>query len=214
MNRWTAIGLPTTRPGYQSFVQLDAQPDEAHVVEVPASIPELYDRFRGPAFSLAHRILGDAVLAEDVLQEVFLRIWRTPDAFDPTRGSFATWVMTMVHHRAVDAVRREQSQRNRRDRAEGELAAVRRPEVDVEDEVCDRALAQRVRLALGALPPAQRQALALAYYAGFTQSEIAVMTGTPLGTVKTRMRAGMGQLRKALQEVSLAPPALTVAAVS
>ena len=172
------------------------QGDEFQADESPASINELYDRFRTPAFSLARRILGDAILAEDVLQEVFLHIWRTPGAFDPTRGSFSTWVMTMVHHRAVDAVRREQSQRDRRARAEFALAAHPVRVIDVEDEVCDRAGAQRVRLAMAALPPAQGRALAMAYYDGFTQREIADLTGTPLGTVKTRMRAGMAQLRK------------------
>jgi RNA polymerase sigma factor (sigma-70 family) len=210
VNRWGTTGLPATRPGYDPFVQVDeVQPGQS-----PASITELYDRFCGPACSLARRIVGDAVLAEDVVQEVFLQIWRTPGAFDPVRGSFSAWLMTMVHHKAVDAVRREQSQRDRRDRVQSELATEPPPAVDVEDQVCDRAVAQRVRLALGALPAAQRQALALAYYDGFTQCEIADMTGTPLGTVKSRMRAGMHQLRKVLHEVSVPLPVPTAAATS
>jgi RNA polymerase sigma-70 factor (ECF subfamily) len=172
----------------------------------PLSTTELYDRFRRPALSLARRILGDSVLAEDVLQDVFMHIWRNPGAFDPARGSFSTWVMTLVHHKAVDLVRHEQSQRSRRDRAQSTMATEPRRAVDIEDEVCDRAAAQRVRTALAALPTVQRQALALSYYNGFSQSEIAELTGTPLGTVKTRMRAGMGHLRSTLQEVATAIP--------
>jgi RNA polymerase sigma-70 factor (ECF subfamily) len=183
------------------------QPDPA-----PASITELYDRFRRPAFSLARRILGDDVLAEDVVQDVFLSVWLTNAPFDSSRGSFAGWLMATVHHKAVDAVRREQSQRNRQNRAlDDALTMPAAPVVDVEDAVCDRAVAERVRTALAALPVVQRRALALAYYSGFTQREIAALTGTPLGTVKTRMRAGMGQLRNALHEVAgnaLGGPAL------
>ena len=180
--------------------------------QVPASVTELYDRFSAPAFSLARRIIGDDVLAEDVLQDVFLSIWRTPAGFDPARGGFSTWVMAMVHHKAVDAVRREQSQRDRQARVQLDME-VTAPTmtVDVGDAVCDRAVAQRVRTALAALPPAQRQALGLAYFSGYTQSEIAVLTGTPLGTVKTRMRAGMAQLRKVLHEVSAGPTGAALA---
>ena len=174
-----------------------------HPASVPADIPELCARYRDAAFGMARRILGDDVLAEDVVQEVFLSVWRKPSAYDPARGSFPSWLMSLVHHKAVDAVRREQSQRDRRARAERELTGTVPPGfLDVEDAVCDRAVAERVRLALSALPVAQRQALALAYYNGFTQREIATLTGAPLGTVKTRMRAGMGSLRRALHEVA------------
>lgn len=180
--------------------------------QVPASVTELYDRFSGPAFSLARRIIGDDVLAEDVLQEVFLSIWRSPGGFDPARGGFSTWVMSMVHHKAVDAVRREQSQRDRRSRAQLDMeSAAPRMTVDVGDAVCDRAVAQRVRTALAALPPVQRQALGLAYFSGYTQSEIASLTGTPLGTVKTRMRSGMASLRTVLHEVAAGPAGATLA---
>lgn len=197
MNECCNIGLLATYRGYYSTVQHQ---------QVPASITELYDRFRAPAFSLARRIIGDDVLAEDVLQDVFLSIWRTPGAFDPARGGLSTWVMSMVHHKAVDAVRREQSQRDRQARSQLELdIAGPTMTVDVGDAVCDRAVAERVRAALAALPVAQREALALAYYSGYTQSEIASLTATPLGTIKTRMRAGMGQLRKALHEVAAGP---------
>jgi RNA polymerase sigma factor (sigma-70 family) len=159
----------------------------------------LYDRFRRPAFALARRILADDAMAEDVLQEVFLSVWRTPAAFDRTRGSVASWILTLVHHKAVDAVRREESQRRRRALAEEELAleapmATR----SVEDDAWSRVVAEQVRTALGALSDTQREALTLAYYGGYTQREVAALTGAPLGTVKTRMLAGMRRLREEL----------------
>lgn len=202
VNEWCTTGLPAAYSGYDGAVQPE---------QVPASITELYDRFRAPAFSLARRIIGDDVLAEDVLQEVFLSIWRTPGGFDPSRGGLSTWVMAMVHHKSVDAVRREQSQRDRQARAQLDLDATPDPAKDIGDAVCDRAVAHRVRSALAALPPSQREALALAYFNGYTQREIASLTGTPLGTIKTRMRAGMGSLRKVLHEVAAGPAGTALA---
>jgi RNA polymerase sigma factor (sigma-70 family) len=164
------------------------------------AVDDLYDRFRLPAFALARRILADDALAEDVLQDVFLSIWRDPAAFDGARGSVASWLLAMVHHKAVDAVRREESQRRRRIRAEEDLAldepgAAR----DVEEEVWSRVIADQVRTALGGLPSSQREALTLAYYGGYTQREVAALTGAPLGTVKTRMLAGMRRLETELR---------------
>jgi len=164
-----------------------------------SAIDELYERFRRPAFALARRILGDDVLAEDVLQEVFLSVWRDPGAFDRGRGSVASWLLAVVHHKAVDAVRREESQRRRQTLAEEEMAldepmAAR----DVEAEAWTRVVAEQVRTALGVLNPLQREALTLAYYGGYTQREVAALTGAPLGTVKTRMLAGMRRLKQEL----------------
>jgi RNA polymerase sigma-70 factor (ECF subfamily) len=164
-----------------------------------SAVDDLYERFRRPAFSLARRILGDDVLAEDVLQEVFLSVWRDPSAFDRGRGSVASWLLAVVHHKAVDAVRREESQRRRQTLAEEDLALTAPVATrDVEDEAWSRVVAQRVRTALGALSSSQREALTLAYYGGYTQREVAALTGTPLGTVKTRMLAGMRRLREEL----------------
>lgn len=164
-----------------------------------SAVDDLYERFRRPAFSLARRILGDDVLAEDVLQEVFLSVWRDPAAFDRGRGSVASWLLAVVHHKAVDAVRREESQRRRQTLAEEDLALTAPVATrDVEDEAWTRVVAQRVRAALGALSDNQREALTLAYYGGYTQREVAALTGTPLGTVKTRMLAGMRRLREEL----------------
>jgi RNA polymerase sigma-70 factor (ECF subfamily) len=164
-----------------------------------SAVDDLYERFRRPAFSLARRILGDDVLAEDVLQEVFLSVWRDPSAFDRNRGSVASWLLAVVHHKAVDAVRREESQRRRQTLAEEDLALTAPvASRDVDDEAWSRVVAQRVRTALGALSSSQREALTLAYYGGYTQREVAALTGTPLGTVKTRMLAGMRRLREEL----------------
>jgi RNA polymerase sigma factor (sigma-70 family) len=163
------------------------------------AIDDLYDRFRRPAFALARRILGDDVLAEDVLQDVFLSVWRDPSGFDRARGSVASWLLAVVHHKAVDAVRREESQRRRQTLAEEDMAlnapmATR----DVEEEAWSRVVAEQVRTALGVLSSSQREALTLAYYGGYTQREVAALTGAPLGTVKTRMLAGMRRLREEL----------------
>jgi RNA polymerase sigma factor (sigma-70 family) len=168
----------------------------------PGAIDGLYERFRRPAFALARRILADDVLAEDVLQDVFVTVWRDPGAFDRSRGSVASWVLTMVHHKAVDAVRREESHRRRKARAEEDLArSVPIATRDVEDEVLSRGVSERVRAALGGLPGVQREALALAYYGGYTQREVASITGVPIGTVKSRMFTGVAKLRVLLAPV-------------
>src|SRR3954447_5666433 len=142
-----------------------------------AAVDDLYERFRRPAFALARRILADDTLAEDVLQEVFLSVWRDPGAFDRSRGSFASWLLAMVHHKAVDAVRREESHRRRQSRAEADLAlAAPLVAEDVEDAAWTRVVSARVRVALAVLPTAQREGLTLAHYGGYTQREVAALT--------------------------------------
>jgi RNA polymerase sigma factor (sigma-70 family) len=168
------------------------------------AVDDLYVRFSRPAFTLARRVLGDDTLAEDVVQEVFLGVWRNPGAYDGDRGTFPAWLMALVHHGAVDAVRREESHRRRRNRAEEDLALTTPASArDVEDDVWARVVSDRVRTALGGLPPAQREALTLAYYGGYTQREVAALTSAPLGTVKTRMLAGMRRLREELGGAAL-----------
>ncbi len=167
------------------------------------AVDDLYERFRRPAFALARRILVDESLAEDVVQEVFLSVWRDPSAYDRARGSFSSWLLSVVHHKAVDAVRREESQRRRQNLAEEDFAldeagAVR----DVEEEAWTRVVADQVRSALQTLSQPQREALTLAYYGGYTQREVAALTGTPLGTVKTRMLVGMRRLKAELGEAA------------
>jgi RNA polymerase sigma-70 factor (ECF subfamily) len=164
-----------------------------------SAVDDLYQRFRRPAFALARRVLGDDALAEDVLQDVFLSVWRDSSGFDLARGSVSAWLLTLVHHRAVDAVRREESHRRRQTRAEDDLAlAAPNRADDVEEQAEAGVAAARVRTALGALPQAQREALTLAYYGGYTQREVAALTGAPLGTVKTRMLTGMRRLKDSL----------------
>ncbi|CCG03210.1 RNA polymerase sigma factor, ECF family [Blastococcus saxobsidens DD2] len=167
------------------------------------AVDELYERFRRPAFALARRILADDGLAEDVLQDVFLGVWRDPGAYDGARGSFASWLLAVVHHKAVDAVRREESQRRRQARAEDQ-AVLDAPVAtrDVEDDAWSRVVAEQVRSALSVLPGPQKEALTLAYYGGYTQREVAALTGAPLGTVKTRMLAGMRRLKSELGGLS------------
>jgi RNA polymerase sigma-70 factor (ECF subfamily) len=153
----------------------------------------LYDRFGRLAFRLAFRILRDRALAEDAVQDAFLTVWRSADAYKRERAKPSTWILTVVHRRAVDIVRREQSRR-------GEPLEVAPEPVSApasEDAVLrDRRSA--VQAALTELPDDQRQALELAYYGGLTQSELAERLGVPLGTVKSRMFAGLGRLRELL----------------
>jgi RNA polymerase sigma-70 factor (ECF subfamily) len=165
-----------------------------------AALDELYARYGRIVFSLARRIVVDSGLAEDVAQEVFFALWRDPGKYDPDRGAFGTWLLSLTHHRAVDAVRREEAVRRRRTRAreEGESLALTDAPPAVADEALVGVRRDQVRQALRGLPSPQREALTLAYFGGYTQREVAAITGTPLGTVKTRMLAGMRRLRDAL----------------
>lgn len=161
----------------------------------------IYERYSRQAFSLAKRILTDANLAEDAVQEVFLALWRQPERYDPSRGAFSSWLLSMTHHKAVDAVRREESLRRRRAQAAEDdetLLGTASTSPDVEDAVLASLRGAGVRRALGGLPAVQREALTLAYFGGYTQREVAALTGAPLGTVKTRMLAGMRKLRDVL----------------
>jgi RNA polymerase sigma factor (sigma-70 family) len=173
----------------------------ALVVEGDAmGLETLYGRYGRASYGLARRILTDDRLAEDVVQEVFLTLWRDASRYDGSRGSFSTWLLSMTHHKAVDSVRREENQRKRRAPVDV-LEFTESPDRSPEDEVWSTLRRERVRLALADLPDAQREALGLAYFGGYTQREIAMLTGTPLGTVKTRMLSGMRKMRDQLQVV-------------
>jgi RNA polymerase sigma-70 factor (ECF subfamily) len=159
----------------------------------------LYRRYSSSAYGLAYRITGQQVLAQDVVHDAFLALWRAPDAYDPARGAFRTFFLSLVHHRAVDTVRREERIRGRQERASNlEPLSVEDPAEGVADaaDLADRRV--EVRAALGTLPPEQRQALELAYYGGKTQVQIAEELGIPLGTVKTRTLAAMRKLARVL----------------
>ena len=160
------------------------------------ALEALYGRYGRACYSLARRIVADDQFAQDCVQEVFLTVWRDASRFDASRGGFSSWLLSMTHHKAVDTVRREELRRRRNvadplDGRESDAAGVY-------DEVWSSLRGERVRAALLTLPEAQREALTLAYFGGYTQREIAGLTGTPLGTVKTRMLTGMRRLRSSL----------------
>ncbi|MFD1146059.1 RNA polymerase sigma factor [Saccharothrix hoggarensis] len=165
-----------------------------------AAFGDLYDRYAKPAYSLARRICVDPGLAEDVVQEAFLVLWRNPAGYDRSRGGFGTWLMTVVHHRAVDAVRRENTQRRRSVPLTDELSERNIPPSDGADHAAlTGVVGAEVREALQRLPEDQRQVIALAYLGGYTQIEVAALTGIPLGTVKSRTFAAIRRLRTVLQ---------------
>jgi RNA polymerase sigma factor (sigma-70 family) len=172
----------------EALVALVARADES-------ALADLYDRFGSVAYGLALKIVRDRALAEDAVQEAFLAVWRSAERFVPERAKASTWILTLVHRRAVDIVRREQPRR-------AEPLEVAPPEtVDTtEDEAWLRLQRARVREALRRLPDQQREALELAYYGGFTQSELADRLGEPLGTIKSRMFTGLARLRELLAE--------------
>jgi RNA polymerase sigma factor (sigma-70 family) len=172
----------------EALVALVARSDEV-------ALAELYDRFGRVAFGLARRILRDDALAEDAVQEGFLAVWRSASRFVPERAKASTWLLTLVHRRAVDLVRRED-----RRRAEPIEKAAERVGDDVDESVWLRLERERVQAALSRLPDQQREAIELAYYGGFTQSELADRLGQPLGTIKSRMFSGLGRLRELLTE--------------
>jgi RNA polymerase sigma-70 factor (ECF subfamily) len=159
------------------------------------ALAELYDRYSRSAYALALRVVRDAGLAQDAVQDAFLSAWRTAAAFDPRRGTAATWLMTLVHRRAVDVVRREDRRRA------GPLEDAPVPAGEATDEQVEvREQRRKVQAALEVLTPAEREALELAYYGGLSQSEVAERLGVPLGTVKSRMFSGLARLRDALAE--------------
>jgi RNA polymerase sigma-70 factor (ECF subfamily) len=166
-----------------------------------SAFEKLYRRYGAPAYGLALRVTGQGTLAQDVVHDAFLALWRAPEAYDPARGPFRTFFLSLVHHRAVDTVRREERLRRRTERALNPGEAV---DEDVAERVVEEAwLAVRreeVRRALTTLPPEQRDVLEMAYFRGYTQARIAEQLGIPLGTVKTRTLAAMRKLRRTLQE--------------
>ena len=166
----------------------------------PAAFEVFYDRHGGAAYSLAYRIVGDATSAEDVTQEAFLSMWRSRARYDPMRGSVRAWALGIVRNRAIDALRREGGRAPRLD-FDDEAALERREAPErTEAEALRRETARQVRGALGSLPHEQSKVIELAYFGGFTHSEIAKMLGMPIGTVKGRMRLGLEKMRARFAE--------------
>jgi RNA polymerase sigma factor (sigma-70 family) len=172
----------------EALVALVARSDET-------ALGELYDRVGGTAYGLAYRVLRDEKLAEDAVQEAFLALWRGAGSFIPERAKASTWILTLVHRRAVDLVRREQ-----RRRTEPLEHAPEPTEGSAESSAWLRFERERVQGALRQLPDQQREAIELAYYGGFTQSELAERLGEPLGTIKSRMFSGLTRLRQLLDD--------------
>jgi RNA polymerase sigma-70 factor (ECF subfamily) len=170
-----------------------------------AALGTLYDRYGRLALGVAYRILGERGVAEDVVQEAFLNVWRKASGYQPGRGSVRTWLLTIVHNLAID---------RRRGRHRREMTDVQIDEVEyslgTDDEelfstVSGEIEAEQVRRAIADLPAEQRQPIVLAYFGGLTHQEIAEQTGTPLGTVKSRMRLGLQKLRAALEQMKVDP---------
>lgn len=176
--------------------------DRATLVRVAAgelhALDELYERYKTMAYSIAYRITNDPTLAEDVVQDAFLGAWRNASRYIEGRGSVKTWLLSIVHHRAIDAVRRRRPTTELPEREDVPPPQLQLP--DVWGDVSASLDAETVRGALGILSDVQREAIELAYFGGLTQLEIAERTGTPLGTVKSRMRLGLLAMRRALEE--------------
>jgi RNA polymerase sigma-70 factor (ECF subfamily) len=166
------------------------------------ALEALYDRHRRVAFGLAYRILNDSAAAEDVVQEVFLNIWRQAGSFDAQRGNVRTWLLSIVHHRSIDWLR---SRANQRGDVPLDLAERRLTVPDTWQAVAATVERDTIRQALAALPTEQRRTVELAYFGGFTQPQIAADMGVPVSTVKGRMRMAMNKLRILLEGTAVAP---------
>ncbi len=154
------------------------------------ALAQLYDRYSSIVYSVALRVLGDTGAAEDILQEVFMQLWRNPAAFDSSRGRLAAWLGVIARNRAIDSLRKRHSET---DVAELIISV----EPDMTGDADRRRAVEKIRGTLGTMPAGQRSALEMAFFEGLTHTEIAAKTGEPLGTVKTRIRAGLLTLRKA-----------------
>ncbi len=199
----TVLALPDSQPSWSMRRQHAHLSDEALVALVARAdenaLAELYDRVGRIAYGLALRVLRDERLAEDAVQEGFLTVWRTAAAFRAERAKASTWILTLVHRRAVDLVRREERRQAEPlpDEVTVEVGLVAEP---TDEAAWLRFERERVQAALRQLPDVQREAIELAYYGGFSQSELAERLGVPLGTIKSRMFAGLARLRELLDE--------------
>lgn len=159
------------------------------------ALAEAYRRHAGAVFALSRRLLIDTTLAEEIVQEVFLRLWNNPEKFDPERGSLRSYLLAQCHGRSIDLLRSESSRRLREER---DVRRTAEAGYDLEHEVVDLSVAEHVQEALNALPDGERQAIALAYFAGHTYREVAAMLEEPEGTVKSRIRSGLKRMRTEL----------------
>jgi RNA polymerase sigma-70 factor (ECF subfamily) len=186
-------GAPVSRPSDYSTLD-DETLVRLLVQQDVRALEALYQRYSRPIFSLALKILGDRELVEEVVQEVFLRLWTRAQGYNAERGKLLSWLLTITHHRAIDELRRRRTQPET-DGLQEQLAAVEEPEGDPSTSLAQVEERAAVQQALAQLPEAQRKPIEMAYYGGMTQVEIALALHEPLGTVKTRMRLGMQKLR-------------------
>jgi RNA polymerase sigma-70 factor, ECF subfamily len=167
------------------------------------ALAEVYRRHAGAVFGLARRLLRDPSRAEEIVQEVFLRLWNNPERFDHERGTLRSYLLAQCHGRSVDLLRSETSRRRREER---DVRRTAEAGYDLEREVLDLTVAERVKDALTRLPEVERRAIALAYFGGHTYREVATMLDQPEGTVKSRIRSGLARLRTDLADASGARP--------
>lgn len=164
------------------------------------AMAEVFRRHGGAVFALAKRVLGDPTRAEEIVQEVFVRLWNSPERFDPERGSLRSFLLAQTHGRAVDLLRSDTARKEREAR---DARAAAEAGYDVEHEVWDMAVAERVREAVSHLPEEERRAIELAYFGGRTYREAAAELGAPEGTVKSRIRSGLKRMRSVLSDTTV-----------
>jgi RNA polymerase sigma-70 factor (ECF subfamily) len=170
------------------------------------ALAEAYRRHAGAAYALACRLLNDKSVAEEILQEVFLRLWNRPERFDAERGSLRSYLLAQTHGRSIDLLRSDTSRRRREERDARESPVVSQ---DIEREVIDITVAEQVKEVVAGLPEDERQAVELAYFGGHTYRQVAVMLGAPEGTVKSRIRSGLRRMRQDLVQMGVGEPWLT-----
>jgi RNA polymerase sigma-70 factor, ECF subfamily len=194
-----SAGMPGSRKKVERLADEELMPLVG--AKDPEAFEVLFDRHGGAAYSLAYRIVGEPAAAEDVTQEAFISLWRAGARFDPTRGSsFRAWLLSIVRNRAIDALRAGSSKAPKLNFDDEAILEQREAEERTDEEAIRHETAQEIRGVLGELPGEQSTVIELAYFGGFSQSEIAQMLGLPLGTVKGRMRLGLRKIRSELAE--------------